>query len=109
MLSSPLTECSPDMPQRLDTGSQDAREHCPCFVPPDIPQVNPKSRRSEPYLAEPSDEQRKFLDLFAYLERGEGAPRGAILSRPRRNGKTALLRCFIERSTPMTPRAISFG
>ena len=50
--------------------------------------------RTPPYLAGRSKEQRKLLDLFAYLEHGEGAPCGAILSGPRGNGKTALLRWF---------------
>ena len=47
-----------------------------------------------PYLAGRGAEQRKLLDLFAYLEAGQGAPRDAVLSGPRGNGKTALLRWF---------------
>ena len=39
-------------------------------------------------------EQGKLLDLFAYLRSGRGAPRDAVLSGPRGNGKTALLRWF---------------
>ena len=50
--------------------------------------------RTPPYLAGRSAEQQKLLDLFAYLRHGEGAPCGAILSGPRGNGKTALLRWF---------------
>ena len=50
--------------------------------------------RTPPYLAGRSTEQRKLLDLFTYLRHGEGAPRDAILSGPRGNGKTALLRWF---------------
>ena len=50
--------------------------------------------RTPPYLAGRSAQQRKLLDLFAYLPHGEGAPREAILSGPRGNGKTALLRWF---------------
>ena len=45
-----------------------------------------------PYLAGREVEQRKLLDLLAYLQAGRGAPRDAVLSGPRGNGKTALLR-----------------
>ncbi len=47
-----------------------------------------------PYLAGRDAEQRELLDLLAYLHGGRGAPRDAILSGPRGNGKTALLRWF---------------
>ena len=47
-----------------------------------------------PYLAGREAEQGKLLDLFAYLRIGRGAPRDAVLSGPRGNGKTALLRWF---------------
>ena len=45
-----------------------------------------------PYLAGRVEEQGKLLDLLAYLRDGRGAPRDAVLSGPRGNGKTALLR-----------------
>ena len=47
-----------------------------------------------PYLAGRDVEQGKLLDLFAYLQNGRGAPRDAVLSGPRGNGKTTLLRWF---------------
>ena len=47
-----------------------------------------------PYLAGREVEQGKLLDLLAYLQGGGGAPRDAVLSGPRGNGKTALLRWF---------------
>lgn len=63
----------------------------------DRPAANPfvpGRGRIPPYLAGRDAERRKLLDLLAYLHRGEGAPRDAILSGPRGNGKTALLRWF---------------
>lgn len=45
-----------------------------------------------PYLAGREDEQRRLIELLAYLKAGRGAPRDAVLSGPRGNGKTALLR-----------------
>lgn len=52
----------------------------------------PERGRIPPYLAGRETEQRKLLDLLAYLHIGQGAPRDAVLSGPRGNGKTALLR-----------------
>ena len=54
----------------------------------------PGRGRIPPYLAGRDAEQRKLLDLLAYLHVGQGAPRDAVLSGPRGNGKTALLRWF---------------
>ena len=56
-----------------------------------------------PYLAGRDKEQRRLLDLLDYLRAGQGAPREAVLSGPRGNGKTALLRWLqrtIEASDP---------
>ena len=47
-----------------------------------------------PYLAGRHDEQKELRKLLAYLENGRGAPRSAVLTGPRGNGKTALLRWF---------------
>ena len=47
-----------------------------------------------PYLAGRHDEQKELRKLVAYLENGRGAPRSAVLTGPRGNGKTALLRWF---------------
>ena len=54
----------------------------------------PGRGRIPPYLAGREAEQSRLLDLLAYLQAGEGAPRDAVLSGPRGNGKTALLRWF---------------
>ncbi len=45
-----------------------------------------------PYLAGRDAEQSALKDLLAYLNVGRGAPREAVLSGPRGNGKTVLLR-----------------
>ncbi len=47
-----------------------------------------------PYLAGRHGEQGELRRLLAYLENGKGAPRSAVLTGPRGNGKTALLRWF---------------
>ena len=47
-----------------------------------------------PFLAGRQEEQRALGELLAYLQAGRGAPRDAILSGPRGNGKTVLLRWF---------------
>ena len=47
-----------------------------------------------PCLAGRDAEQQELMRLFAYLQAGRGAPRAAVLSGPRGNGKTVLLRWF---------------
>ena len=47
-----------------------------------------------PYLAGRASEQSALRDLLAPLRAGRGSPRDGILSGPRGNGKTALLRWF---------------
>ena len=49
-----------------------------------------------PYLAGREHEQKALIGLLAYLKAGRGAPRDAVLSGPRGNGRTALLRWFVE-------------
>ncbi len=49
-----------------------------------------------PYFAGRTREQRTLMGLFAYLQAGKGAPRNAVLSGPRGNGKTALLRWLFQ-------------
>ena len=48
-----------------------------------------------PHLAGREVEQGALLGLLAYLRAGRGAPRGVILSGPRGNGKTVLMRWFM--------------
>ncbi len=52
----------------------------------------PGRGQAPPFLAGREREQRQLLDLLAYLLAGRGAPCDAILSGPRGNGKTVLLR-----------------
>ncbi|MCY4343948.1 MAG: hypothetical protein OXE83_10295 [Gammaproteobacteria bacterium] len=49
-----------------------------------------------PYLAGREQEKKAMLGLLAYLKSGRGAPREAVLSGPRGNGKTALLRWVVQ-------------
>ena len=47
-----------------------------------------------PCLAGRDAEQDELMRLYAYVRAGRGAPRDAVLSGPRGNGKTVLLRWF---------------
>ena len=47
-----------------------------------------------PFLAGRAAEQRELMRLLAYVRAGRGAPWDAVLSGPRGNGKTVLLRWF---------------
>ena len=47
-----------------------------------------------PHLAGRDAEQREMCNLSDYLKAGRGAPRAIVLSGPRGNGKTVLLRWF---------------
>lgn len=47
-----------------------------------------------PYLAGREDEKRRLKGVLGYVEAGRGAPRDVVLSGPRGNGKTVLLRWF---------------
>ena len=60
-------------------------------APPPNPFV-PGHGQIPPYLAGREREQAALRDLLAYLRAGKGATRNAVLSGPRGNGKTALLR-----------------
>lgn len=63
-------------------------------VPPVANPFVPGRGLIPPYLAGREAEQQELLDLLAYLRAGQGAPRDAVLSGPRGNGKTVLLRWF---------------
>ena len=63
-------------------------------VPPSLNPFVPGHGQIPPHLAGREEEQRELIDLLAYVKAGRGAPRNAVLSGPRGNGKTALLRWF---------------
>ena len=54
----------------------------------------PGSGQLPPYLAGREAEQRGFTELLQQLQTGRGAPADVILTGPRGNGKTVLLRWF---------------
>ena len=84
-------------PGRVGAGSREVVSLCysrPMTAPRVANPFVPGRGRIPPYLAGRKVEQGKLLDLLAYLQAGEGAPRDAVLSGPRGNGKTALLRWF---------------
>ena len=85
---------------------------------PDHPHLNPfvpGAGQLPPHLAGRDAEQKALKGLLAYLRAGRGAPGVAVLTGPRGNGKTALMRWFqqeIEAGKPavdvlwMTPGTI---
>ena len=62
--------------------------------PPPINPFVPGRGALPPFLAGRDAEQHDLMQLLAYLQAGRGAPRDAVLSGPRGNGKTVLLRWF---------------
>ena len=60
--------------------------------PPPINPFVPGRGALPPFLAGRDAEQHDLMQLLAYLQAGRGAPRDAVLSGPRGNGKTVLLR-----------------
>ena len=63
-------------------------------APPIANPFVPGRGQMPPYLAGREAAQTRLNDLLAYLRVGRGAPRDAVLSGPRGNGKTVLLRWF---------------
>ena len=61
---------------------------------PTINPFSPGRGQLPPLLAGRAAEQEALLGLLAYLKAGRGSPRDAILSGPRGNGKTVLMRWF---------------
>ena len=62
--------------------------------PHDASPFVPGHGQMPPYLAGRAAEREALNELLDYLRTGRGAPRNAVLSGPRGNGKTALLRWF---------------
>ena len=62
--------------------------------PPSVNPFVPGRGLLPPFLAGREVEQAELKRLFAYVQAGRGAPRDAVLSGPRGNGKTVLLRWF---------------
>ena len=62
----------------------------------------PGTGQLPPYLAGREDEQRTLLDCLDVLRNGETVPSDLVLTGPRGNGKTALLRWF-DRQLAATP------
>ena len=62
--------------------------------PPSVNPFVPGRGLLPPFLAGRETEQAELKRLFAYVRAGRGAPRDAVLSGPRGNGKTVLLRWF---------------
>ena len=63
----------------------------------DRPQLNPfvpGAGQLPPYLAGRDAEQKTLRGLLAYLRAGRGAPGAVVLTGPRGNGKTVLMRWF---------------
>ena len=61
---------------------------------PTINPFVPGRGKLPPYLAGRAAEQEALLGLLAYLKAGSGSPRDVILTGPRGNGKTVLMRWF---------------
>ena len=64
----------------------------------------PGTGQLPPYLAGRGDQQRTLLDCLNVLRAGETVPADVVLTGPRGNGKTALLRWF-DREVGATPDA----
>ena len=82
---------------KLMAGRGPARLLVPCWFMSEQTSINPFAPGHgvlPPCLAGRDVEQRELTRLLAYLRGGRGAPRAAVLSGPRGNGKTVLLRWF---------------
>ena len=64
------------------------------MAPPPLNPFVPGRGALPPYFAGREAEKRALMEILAYVRAGRGAPRDVVLSGPRGNGKTALLRWF---------------